>query len=354
MAGRLVACVRWRLRKRPNCSDEPHDAQVIAPHATWRGTYDRGTPITGQCLVYSTNGKMLAPPPDSTPQTGDQYGGVVGGGTYNGTATHCAEVDWPSAYTWSARQYRRGYNGPSAWMGSLIFESRDASGLYYRRNRYYDSDKARFTQEDPIGLAGGVNVYGFAEGDPVTYSDPLGLDCAGPFNNFMGSSSITARLNGKCSATDVRSKIRFSTSWQGRYDAWVRHQKAEFRNYLNTPQGRLMVVSALFGVAARGAGGSTLESGTIYRAGRTNPGNLTPRAGEEGLSFRNSLSNPIGSSQRPVFRPGDDYIAVDVARLPKGSATLDDQPPGHVTVRGTTPDEVRAAVIDRPQRIPRD
>jgi hypothetical protein len=39
---------------------------------------------------------------------------VVGGGNYNGTATHCIEVDWPSGYTWSARQYRRGYSGPSA------------------------------------------------------------------------------------------------------------------------------------------------------------------------------------------------------------------------------------------------
>ncbi len=31
------------------------------------------------------------------------------------------------------------------------------------------------TQEDPIGLAGGLNVYGFANGDPVTFSDPFGL-----------------------------------------------------------------------------------------------------------------------------------------------------------------------------------
>ena len=156
-------------------STELHDAQVIAPHATWRGTYDRGTPITGQCLVYSSNGKQLAPPPDSTPASGDQYGGVVGGGTYNGTKEHCIEVDWPSAYTWSARQTRRGYYGPSSWMGSLIFESRDASGLYYRRNRYYDSEKGRFTQEDPIGLAGGLNTYGYATGDPITFSDPDGL-----------------------------------------------------------------------------------------------------------------------------------------------------------------------------------
>jgi len=32
-----------------------------------------------------------------------------------------------------------------------------------------------YTQEDPIGLAGGLNLYGFANGDPVNFSDPLGL-----------------------------------------------------------------------------------------------------------------------------------------------------------------------------------
>jgi hypothetical protein len=31
---------------------------------------------------------------------------VAGGGTYNGTKEHCIDVDWPAAYTWSARQYR--------------------------------------------------------------------------------------------------------------------------------------------------------------------------------------------------------------------------------------------------------
>jgi len=50
----------------------------------------------------------------------------------------------------------------------------------YRRNRYYDPHAGHFTQEDPIGLAGGVNAYGFAAGDPVSYGDPYGLsaeDC---------------------------------------------------------------------------------------------------------------------------------------------------------------------------------
>jgi uncharacterized protein RhaS with RHS repeats len=51
----------------------------------------------------------------------------------------------------------------------------DASGLLYKRNRYYSPETGQFTQTDPIGLAGGLNTYGFAEGDPVSYDDPYGL-----------------------------------------------------------------------------------------------------------------------------------------------------------------------------------
>lgn len=42
------------------------------------------------------------------------------------------------------------------------------------RNRY-DPQSGQFTQPDPIGLGGGLNAYGFAAGDPVSYSDPYGL-----------------------------------------------------------------------------------------------------------------------------------------------------------------------------------
>jgi RHS repeat-associated protein len=45
-------------------------------------------------------------------------------------------------------------------MGSLLEEQRDAGGLLYKRNRYYDPKTGQFTQSDPIGLGGGLNTYG--------------------------------------------------------------------------------------------------------------------------------------------------------------------------------------------------
>ena len=47
--------------------------------------------------------------------------------------------------------------------------------MLYRRNRYFSPTGGQFTQADPIGIAGGMNAFGFAGGDPVNFSDPFGL-----------------------------------------------------------------------------------------------------------------------------------------------------------------------------------
>jgi RHS repeat-associated protein len=54
-------------------------------------------------------------------------------------------------------------------------ESEPEIGLHYYRARYYDPKVGRFISEDPIGLKGGVNFYGYVNGNPTNLVDPLGL-----------------------------------------------------------------------------------------------------------------------------------------------------------------------------------
>jgi RHS repeat-associated protein len=48
------------------------------------------------------------------------------------------------------------------------------TGLYYNYFRDYDAATGRYIQVDPIGLAGGINPYLYANGSPLKYTDPTG------------------------------------------------------------------------------------------------------------------------------------------------------------------------------------
>jgi RHS repeat-associated protein len=95
-------------------------------------------------------------------------------GACSGAPCVATDVDFPMG---RADLYGRPYGlrDRSNWFGSLIQGMADGSGYIYQRNRYLNPSNGTFTQVDPIGLAGGLNVYGFAGGDPVNYRDPFGL-----------------------------------------------------------------------------------------------------------------------------------------------------------------------------------
>lgn len=50
-----------------------------------------------------------------------------------------------------------------------------ATNLIFYRARWYDPQQGRFLSEDPIGQAGGMNLYAYVAGDPLNLTDPRGL-----------------------------------------------------------------------------------------------------------------------------------------------------------------------------------
>lgn len=153
---------------------------LVVPHANWRGRFDLGTYPMG-----------VAPGVDDR---------------------------------WPGEDDRVFHSTPSApagrgdWLGGLLNEQVDASGLMYRRNRYYDPQTGRFTQEDPIGIAGGLNVYGYAAGDPVSYSDPYGL-CPESMLAADGTCPLTAEQYEVAYAAAGNMSAETAALWTGLLDA---------------------------------------------------------------------------------------------------------------------------------------
>ncbi len=48
------------------------------------------------------------------------------------------------------------------------------TGLYYYCAGYYDPVMGRFLTQDPIGYAGGINLYAYVKNNPINFFDPFG------------------------------------------------------------------------------------------------------------------------------------------------------------------------------------
>jgi RHS repeat-associated protein len=175
-----VSLTRWGYQDTSNPDGSPAtferwvDPFTIVPHWNTRGQADNGTFANGTTSLCG--------------------GGLPPGG--GGSSGRCVQVAWPLGWTALNMATARSVS----WHGTVLEDKRDGSLLQFKRNRYYDPSTGQFTQEDPIGLAGGLNLYGFADGDPVNFSDPFGLcplektgePCAG--GSASASMAVFSRL----------------------------------------------------------------------------------------------------------------------------------------------------------------
>ena len=148
---------------------------------------------------------------------------------------------WPGANSTALLAKSSPYQSPQ-WWGSVLMNMQDASGQLYRRNRYYDPATGRFTQEDPIGLAGGLNLYGFGGGDPVNYSDPYGLSATGCCREWLkkiGDLASTAKKGLKGGVMDMGVAIRGRAvlTTIGLYDRSIAEASERYRVDANLVRG---------------------------------------------------------------------------------------------------------------------
>ena len=99
------------------------------------------------------------------------------------------------------------------------------TGLHYNRYRYYDPQVGRFVSADPIGYAGGLNLYQYAP-NPIAWTDPLGLESKKPVlgsENNPFATSRAARVESMRQAKIPKSQqpisqFRNESGWEYRYE----------------------------------------------------------------------------------------------------------------------------------------
>jgi RHS repeat-associated protein len=95
--------------------------------------------------------------------------------------------------------------GPMAKVNPFRFSTKyhdNETELVYYGFRYYDPSMGRWLSKDPLGVAGGANLYGFVGNDPIGAIDPYGDKSCNPLSwnwswsyNWMPNSMVRC-LNG--------------------------------------------------------------------------------------------------------------------------------------------------------------
>lgn len=159
--------------------ESPDDAEIVTFH--WTGLQMVGEqssrqPACSTQYIYAEGGWEPLARVDSMGESSETYWyhSELNGLPERMTDQY-GEVVWQGSFsTWGETERE---SSPRGLKQNLRFQGQyfDAeTGLHYNLFRYYDPVAGRFTQLDPIGLAGGLNTYAYVP-DPLTIIDPLGL-----------------------------------------------------------------------------------------------------------------------------------------------------------------------------------
>ncbi|PUA28482.1 MAG: hypothetical protein B0W54_18740 [Cellvibrio sp. 79] len=137
-----------------------------APPAYQEGSVDRPICWLFEPDSFSPMAKLV----------GDEHYSIINDhlGTPAVIFDNCGQQVWSAEINiWGALRQIQGHGSFCPFRFPGQYEDSE-TGLYYNRFRYYDPVDGQYISQDPIRLAGGMQVYGYVN-DPTIYIDPLGL-----------------------------------------------------------------------------------------------------------------------------------------------------------------------------------
>jgi RHS repeat-associated protein len=189
-------------------------------------TYTRGLDLSGSMQGAGGIGGLLA----RTDSSGTAYYHSDAGG--NVTTMTDSSGNVVARYLYDPFGNLLAKSGPLADVNTYRFSSKEVhpnSGLYYYGYRFYEPNLQRWVNPDPIGIRGGMNLYGFVGNNPMNGVDALGLSWYYPqwFEN-MGDGIVgglgynfyngTLETGGRMALDDM---VRAHTDF-GKYKDWNR------------------------------------------------------------------------------------------------------------------------------------
>jgi len=120
----------------------------------------------------------------------DYRGSTVALSDDNGRVTDRVEYSLYATMT-----YRAGTNDTPFLFNGRYGVQTDGNGLLYMRARYYSPYLCRFINPDPSGFKGGLNFYVYANGNPVSYLDPFGLNAQATGDTSTSWNNVSASMN---------------------------------------------------------------------------------------------------------------------------------------------------------------
>ena len=183
------------------------------------------------------------------------------------------------------------------------------TGLDYNYFRSYNAALGRYTQSDPIGLAGGINTYGYVNNNPLNLIDPRGLCYLNQLNqsaNLFNQGALGAFGGG----SDALHSALLNGSTSDQIAAWLGFTVGYSNQVIYT------TAAAMTGSAAVGAAYRTLTTTRVGRWMSTQEFSTMSNTEKvvEGAGGRTYVVNPPNPAAYNGASPGSVYVEFNVPK----------------------------------------